>query len=257
MPKLTPASTAALIVILAMTGCDKTEVPPPAAPSSAATTTNPAGPSANAPSSGHWIKLSEGLDLAQVKNQEMIHPQFGLTPPDVDTSIIFAVVQNAEATASSPLILKKIGSGWKIVKLAEADYQEWVYAAAISGRKEIWGILDISGENHAAQLTLVRSVDDGLSWQFFAAVKKPTRDAEYAGFSMADNGEGRLSVHLDDDTDGIAHGYYHYKTVDGGKQWTGPTFEGDDIIQADPLNDVDTLEEAIKNAEAGPATQTQ
>jgi hypothetical protein len=256
MVKRNPALIMAMIAVVAMSGCDKTEVPP-AVPASGPATTAAAGPSANAPSSGHWIKLSEGIELTQVKNQEMIHPQFGLTPPDVETPLIFAVVQNAEATASSPLILKKIGTGWKIVKLAEADYQEWVYAAAISGRKEIWGILDASGENHAAQLTLVRSVDDGMTWQFFAAVKKPTSDAEYAGFSMAANGEGRLSMHLDDDTDGIAHGYYHYKTVDGGKQWTGPTFEGDDIIQADSLSDFDTLDEAIKSAEAGPTTQPQ
>lgn len=119
--------------------------------------------------------------------------------------------------------------------------------------KEIWGILDGVGENHTTQVTLVRSIDDGTTWQFFAAVKKPTSDAQYAGFSMARNGEGRLSLHLEDDTDGVAHGYYHYKTADAGKTWTGPTLEADDIIQADSLDEVDTIQEAIKNAEAAPA----
>jgi hypothetical protein len=245
----------ALLFLFAMSACGKTDTPialPATQPISTTT-----APSANVFISGHTIRLAEGFDLSSINNQAMIHPQFGLTPPDVETPVIFAVVQNADATASSPLILKKIGGVWKIVKLAEADYQEWVDAGAISGGKELWGILDVSGENRAAQLTLVRSVDEGMSWQYYAAVKKPVNDAEYAGFAMAADGKGRLSVHLDDDTDGIAHGYYHYTTTDGGKHWTGPTFEGDDILQADSLNDVDTLEEAIKNAEAGPATQPQ
>ncbi len=238
---------------LFIAACDKTEPLTPVPASSSPATIPVTAPSANAPSSGHIIKIAGGLDLAAITNQQMIHPQFGLTDPDVETPIIFAVVQNQDATASSPLILKKIGSTWKVVKLAEADYQEWVYAAAISGRKEIWGILDGVGENHTTQVTLVRSIDDGTTWQFFAAVKKPTSDAQYAGFSMARNGEGRLSLHLEDDTDGVAHGYYHYKTADAGKTWTGPTLEADDIIQADSLDEVDTIQEAIKNAEAAPA----
>jgi hypothetical protein len=183
----------------------------------------------------------------------MLQPQFSLTPPDVESPVLFAVVQNDKDDTGAPVVLKKIDDQWKILEIAEAGDQEWVYAAACTPRHELWGILDSASDTRAAQLTLMRSTDDGLTWQFFAGVKKPVIEAEYAGFFMAANGEGKLTVHLDDDADKVMHGYYHYKTFDGGKTWTGPTFEGDDITEADSQRDLDTIQEAIKNAETVPA----
>jgi hypothetical protein len=62
-------------------------------------------------------------------------------------------------------------------------------------------------------------------------------------------------MHLDDDTDGQPHGYYHYHTADGGKTWTGPTQEPNDVSEADPFDSTDTMQGAIKIAEAASPVQ--
>ena len=236
-------------MLCAATGCGKPDVAGGPAASGGGT----AGTPANGMVSQHEFKVSQGMDLAAVKNQSMLHPQFELTPDDVDTEVIFGVVENEEKHSSMPVVVKRSANGWKVIEAAELPGQEWVYAAAVPAREEVWGILDVSGEPAAGsgtgQLTLLRSKDGGETWQYFAGVKKLNAAAEYAGFSLSKSGEGRLSMHLEDDTDGVQHGYYHYKTIDGGKTWTGPTPEPDDVVEADSLKHFDTVEEAIKGTQ--------
>lgn len=238
-----------LLIAAAAVSCGRSESPIISAPPSSA----PHAPSANVPVPTGIVSLDNGVDLAQVRNQQMIHPLFSLTPPDVDAPVVMAAVQDDDKDTGAAVVLKKLHGQWKIVEFAEAGHAEWVYAAAITPRKELWGVLDAAGETRAPQLTLVRSTDNGVSWRYFAAVKKPAADAEYAGFAMAADGQGRLSMHIDDDDAGVSHGYYHYKTLDGGKSWTGPTFEGDDVTEADSLKDFDTIQDAIKDLESPPA----
>ncbi|HUO09115.1 MAG TPA: hypothetical protein VM008_12485 [Phycisphaerae bacterium] len=243
--------------LLGVASCGRTDVPVASETAPAATTAPGAVGkslrSANVAVSGHVVKMADGVDLTQVRNQEMIHPAFSMSPPDVDSAVLLASVVNDKDDTGSPVVLKKIDDQWKVLELTEAGDQEWVYAGACGPRKELWGILDSATDTPVPQLTLMRSADDGLTWQFFAAVKKPADDAEYAAFSMAANGEGKLSVHLADDADKILHGYYHYRTVDGGKTWMGPTFEADDVTDADSQRDLDSIQEAIRDAEAVPA----
>jgi hypothetical protein len=226
------------------------------------TTSGPAGrtaatPAANAPLPAQTFSLAAGLDMAKVQVQPMIHPQFSLTPPEVDTPVIFAVVRNEEKGLASPVLLKKMDSGWRVTEVpqfaAAATQREWVHAAACPARHELFALLDDSSESRAWALTLLHSTDGGATWATLAAVKKPTNAAEYAGFAMGKNGAGRISMHLDDDTDKLGHGYYHYATTDGGKTWTGPTFEPDDIVDADPQAEDDAIGDAMKAAEAIPA----
>jgi hypothetical protein len=242
---------ALLAFAVTLTACGKTETPAPATASSAA------APANNTPAtgtvSGHSFKITDGADLAAVKNQQMLHPQFELTPDEVDAPVIFGVVQNDEKKTSSPVILKKFGAAWKIIEVNEARDQEWAYVAACPPRNELFGILDAAGDAPSSQLTLLRSPDKGTTWQYFSAVKKITPAAEYAGFSISKTGEGRLTMHLEEDDDEISHGYYHYKTADGGKTWTGPSFEPDDVVEADSLKRFDTVQEAIRATET-PAT---
>jgi len=243
----------ALLLAFSLAACNKTETPPaPSASTPGGAAASPATP-ANAAVSAHTFRLADGSDLAGIKNQNMLHPQFELTPDEVDSPLIFGVVQNDEKHSSSPVLVKKFGPFWKVIEVSEAREQEWVYAAACPARKEVWGILDASGEPRASQLTLLRSIDGGNSWQYFSAVKKMTPAAEYAGFSIARSGEGRLSMHVEEDDGDVSHGYYHYKTIDGGKSWTGPTLESDDVVEADTLKSFDTIQDAIKAGDAAPA----
>jgi hypothetical protein len=242
--------------VLAVASCGRTDVPVAPETAAPAMTQNVAAkalPSANAAASRHVVKMADGVDLTQVRNQEMIHPGFSLSPPDVDSPVLFATVTNEKDETGSPVVLKKIDDQWKILELTEAGDQEWVYAGACGPRKELWGILDSATETPVQQLTLMHSTDDGATWQFFAAVKKPADDAEFEAFSMAASGAGKLSMHLADDADKVLHGYYQYRTIDGGKTWTGPTFEADDVTDADSQRDLDSIQEAIKDAEAVPA----
>jgi hypothetical protein len=226
------------------------------------TTSGPAGsgaaaPSANAPLPAQSFAHAAGHEMAKVQVQPMIHPQFALTPPEVDTPVIFAVVRNEEKGLASPVLLKKMDAGWRVTEVpqfaAAATQREWVHAAACPARHELFAILDDSSESRAWALTLLHSTDGGATWATLAAVKKPTNAAEYAGFALGKNGAGRLSMHLDDDTDKLGHGYYHYATTDGGKSWTGPTFEPDDIVDADPQAEDDAIGDAMKAADAIPA----
>jgi hypothetical protein len=241
--------------VLTASSCTKSDVPAPATPASApaATRTAVAQPSANVPVSGHLVKLADGVDLEQVRNQDMVHPAFSISAPDVTAPVLFADASNDKNDASAPVILKKIDDKWRILELTDTGNQEWVYAGACGPRHELWAILDSAGESAAPQLTLMRSSDEGLTWQYFAAVKKPTDDAEFIAFTMAANGAGKMTMHLSDDADTIPHGYYDYRTNDGGKTWTGPAFEADDMTDADTQHDTDSLQDAIKDAEAVPA----
>jgi hypothetical protein len=248
-PRAGVHALACLTLATILAACGKTETPaPPPGPAASANNTPATGAV-----SGHTFKITDGADLAAVKNQQMLHPQFELTPDEVDAPVIFGVVQNDEKKSSSPVLIKKFGAAWKIVEVSEARDQEWAYAAACPSRNEIFAVLDGAGDNETGQLTILRSTDKGSSWQYFSAVKKITPAAEYAGFSIAKPGEGRLSMHLEDDEDDIVHGYYHYKTADGGKTWTGPSLEPDDVVEADSLKRFDTIQEAIRGTE-NPAT---
>ena len=242
-------------VLLAVGGCGKSE---PLAASGGG-----AGPAANVAVSAKPVQMAAGAELAQVRNPQLIHPQFYLTPPEVDAALIFAAVRT-ETDTGMPVILRKGGSGapaatagggWRLAQLAESPKQEWVYAAACPPRQEVWAILDNAGDAKAWQLTPLRSTDGGQTWQYAAAVKKPANGAIYAGFALAANGKGRLSMHLEEDADGHSHGYYHYATADGGTTWTGPTAEPNDVAEADPFDAAETLPGALKAAEAVPGVQ--
>lgn len=242
-----------LLLAGTLAACGHQDAPPAAA----GTVPKTEAPSANAPVTLQTFSLASGPDMAQVKIQPMIHPQFALTPPEVDSPVIFAVIRNEQQNLASPVLLKKIGATWRACELPAAGpspgQREWVHAAASPARHELFAWMDDASASRAWQLTVWHSTDAGLNWQTLSAVKKPTNAAEFAGFVMAKNGAGRLSMHLDDDTDNLGHGYYHYATTDGGKTWTGPTFEPDDVVEADPQAEDDTISDAMKSAEEVPA----
>jgi hypothetical protein len=213
-----------------------------------------AGENANGAVPNITVQMANGVDLAKVQNPELVHAQFFLKVPDVDTPVIFGVVK-ADGRVRDPVILKKMGpppGAWRVVQVS-ADWNEWVYAAACPARGEIWGILDAADAPKAEDLTLLRSVDGGATWKFFAAVAKPSPAAICTGFSMSANGRGRLAMQLVEDAGSRPHGYYYYNTQDGGKNWTGPTVETNDATVASTFAADQPLSQALLAAEAVPA----
>jgi hypothetical protein len=224
--------------------------PPAGGPAAAASS----APIVSAALPGTPLNLEAGFDLATVKNQSMIDPQFRLMDPEVSRPLIFAAVRNPDTKTTTPVIVRRSLAGWKIIELAALPNHEWVHVAACPARQELWGFLDAFDDNSAPRLAIVRSTDGGLTWQYWRSLKKPVPDAEYGGFSLAKSGQGRLTLHLEEDAGPTLHGYYHYNTTDGGDTWTGPTFEADDVSTADELKEFDTLPEALKATETA-ATQ--
>ena len=241
----------ALLVACALGGC-KPDVsvggPGTTAPSAA-------GPVASVALSGRIINADAGYDLSVVRNLAMVNAQFRLLPPESGVPMVFGLVRNDARKISSPVILRKTAAGWKISELMELPQHEFIRVAAISARHEIWGIFD-NADSNAPQLSLIRSVDGGATWQYQVAVKKPHPDADYEGFALAGNGEGRLSMHLDEDSGGVAHGTYHYRTTDGGKTWMGPRIEADDAVAADDVGDLGNITDVIRAID-GAATRSR
>jgi hypothetical protein len=96
---------------------------------------------------------------------------------------------------------------------------------------------------------LFRSKDRGQNWTVFSGVKPPTLSAEFVGFTMTMRGQGRITIHQNDDTETTLRGHYTYVAFDDGKTWTGPTFLSDDLISADTPA-FPTLQESILNLES-------
>ncbi len=214
--------------------------------------------------SGKTVDLSAGFDLAMVQNTGQVHPLFRLAPPETETAIIFAKTKRMDngQERNGALILRREGnpatlptgartSGWRILELMDAPNQEWVFATACPSRKEIWGVLDNAGDDRGDQLTLMRSGDGGRTWTYFSAVKKPSSEAICESLVLTDTGAGRLTMFMStEEPDGRIRGhYYHYRTADGARTWTGPTIEPSDTTDADQCGTDDTLEEAIKDTQ--------
>ena len=74
--------------------------------------------------------------------------------------------------------------------------------------------------------------------------------AVFDSFCMDRQGHGRLSLYVYRDQAKLRQaGYYHYRTIDGGKTWTGPEHEPDGMLPADDAPD-DVSEPAPRPAKA-------
>jgi len=183
-----------------------------------------------------------------------IFPDFELTDPEiVPAPLIFGYGRLDSMDLREPVILRKVGTTWRFVEMPSLNHKDWVYAGAAYERGELWAILDSTTESKDPGLYLFKSKDQGQSWKLFSGLRPPTLQAEFVSFTLDAKGNGRITVHQDDDTDAAPRGLYAYTTGDGGVTWTGPTFSADDLISAEtPMTP--TLQEVIENLE--PDTQS-
>lgn len=199
--------------------------------------------------SGKIMRMAGGVDLGKVRNQAQIVPLFELAPPDASAPLLFGVVENEQHAAVAPVIVRKEREGWKIAELPELHGCSFVYVGACASRQELWAVLEEEGEQ-ATKVWLLRSGDGGATWTHFSGLSKPTTEAFFVRMSLGAGGDGRITFRVTADrAEGRRHGYYHFVTKDGCKQWRGPIYEPDDLLTADSF-DGGTLQEAIKGAEA-------
>jgi hypothetical protein len=195
-------------------------------------------PATNTPDKPWTIKLTEAPLLASV-DQAGLKATYELNSPQVPHPILFAAESDDAPTRVEPKIIVKIGGQWRIASLpASEDQNDFVYVGVCPARHEIFAILDCAVEDPGQVLDIIHSTDGGVTWSILGGVGKPTYMATFSAFHMDARGHGRLTVSYGDDLDQLKPGDYHYDTADGGKSWTRPTFEGDDLQNAEPVGEM-------------------
>lgn len=216
-----------------------------------------AGPSTLAttqPSGAVSLQLSDAVasnDLEQGDWEVDMQSQI----PFKDRPIFFGQLAtygpDDQPTATIPLIGYKNGDKLMAMKIDDPRLVNagWSYIAAGPDTPEFWGVLDASLDDHQPQIVIAHSTDSGSTMQI-ESLPKPMKVAVFDSFSMDRQGHGRLSLYVYRDQAKLEQaGYYHYRTVDGGKNWTGPEHEADGMLPAEDAPD-DVSEPAKRPAKA-------
>jgi hypothetical protein len=146
------------------------------------------------------------------------------------------------ATATTPLIVAASKGAWVALDLKDARLAnaEWQFVASGPADGEIWGVLDDTLTHKGKVILLAHSTDAAQTWTI-TQVTKPFETGEYDSFAMDKSGHGRLTVYLTPTTRHPSRsGFYHFHTTDGGKTWSSPDHENDNL---DPADDVPTDED--------------
>jgi len=144
-----------------------------------------------------------------------------------------------KATATIPVIGFKQNDKLMALKIDDPRLVNagWSYIAAGPTTPEFWGVLDASTDDHQPTVLIAHSTDSGTTLQI-ASLPKPLPAAVFDSFCMDRKGNGRLSLYVYRDQAKLRQaGYYHYRTADGGKTWSGPEHELDGMLPADDAPD--------------------
>jgi hypothetical protein len=144
-----------------------------------------------------------------------------------------------KATATVPVIGFKQDDKLMALKIDDPRLVNagWSYIAAGPTTPEFWGVLDASLEDHQPAVLIAHSTDSGTTVQI-SSLPKPLPAAVFDSFCMDRHGHGRLSLYVYRDQAKLRQaGYYHYRTTDGGKSWSGPEHEPDGMLPADDAPD--------------------
>jgi hypothetical protein len=160
--------------------------------------------------------------------------------------ILGAVTRPDDTTI--PAIATRSSAGWTVAYAENLHGLTWAYGGSSEARHEWWGVLN-APDGKSNLVTLVKSADDGKTWQTTCAIRTVT-EATVGTFQMSDSGVGKLVMQLDDDiSDTLRAGRYSYQSNDHGATWTGPTYEPDNLIAADATSDT-TMSDAAQAIDA-------
>ncbi len=154
---------------------------------------------------------------------------------------------------TAPIVAWKEGSDVRAVKLDDDRLvgAAWSYVGSGPGREEIWGVLDASLDDTQPGVVFAHSLDGGETW-LLTSIEKPDRRAKFDSICLGPDGKGRLTVYLSAPAKSRRArqaGYYHFRTIDGGKTWSAPEHEIDALHQSETV-DPDSTEQI--DAPAGP-----
>jgi hypothetical protein len=171
------------------------------------------------------MQLIYRVQLVNVRSKPTIF--FGEVHTRQNEATVGAFIAQDKNGSLQGLILNDptlVGCGW-----------EWVGGGPGAG--EVWGILDSQDDSGPDNLALVHSTDGGANWEL-AMLRKPVYYATFADFAMAGDGHGRISLYVEGDYKGsVKAGYYHYRTLDGGKTWSAPQWEKDEMTAGEQVPD--------------------
>lgn len=122
-------------------------------------------------------------------------------------------------------ILARAADGWREIPLPCFAGYGWQGVFSADGQN-IWAVLDNEVESPGWNLLVIRSTDGGLTWRRISDVHKPSYLGWFDDLAVGPDGRARLTVRLVDDyTDTIKAGLYHYRTTDAGATWSPPEYE--------------------------------
>lgn len=125
---------------------------------------------------------------------------------------------------SLPVVIRKVGNQW-FSQTINMSGNGWRYAAVSDDQKELLAILEFEIESPGAYLDIISSIDSGATWQATGVLNKVNFQATFTSFSLTKEGQGRLTIDLDEGSEEAHSGLYHYDTLDGGASWSLPIFE--------------------------------
>jgi hypothetical protein len=145
--------------------------------------------------------------------------------------IYFALASPVDQSVGcKPLVVRKAGGRWMALKAME-DGHGWMFAAKGPGRAEIWAFLDSVQEDRGWDLLILHSTDGGATWKG-SGLGKIHYTAEMTDFTLGADGQGCITLRMDDCACPIRPGYYRYHTADGGKSWSQPEYVSNDLTPA-------------------------
>ncbi len=168
---------------------------------------------------------------------------------------------NDDVVATLPLIVASRKSSQLALSFADSRLRnaEWQFVASGPAKEEVWGVLDDSLNHKGRVVLLVHSTDAGESWSI-DSIEKPAASGEYDSFAMAANGRGRLTIYVPPAPKHRGRaGFYHFRTIDGGKTWAQPEHERDSLTPADdiPADDEPDSAPPTQSARHTPSPRTR
>jgi hypothetical protein len=171
--------------------------------------------------------------------------------------------EDENVNSSIPIIARLNDGKWKMLRIDDKRLHDadWSYVAAGPHRGEIWGMLDRTLDAKQPDLLIAHSTDGGSMFTL-TALHKPNEVADFDSFCLGPDGNGRLTLYASGADESVDRpGFYHYRTTDGGRTWTGPSYEADAMSPGEDVPDEeqpDAKSKSVKPALArpvGPAHQ--